>query len=108
MAKSELLDEIRELFEAAHADVDRSAVVMFCDFAANWLETAGVLGVGHTANGLALRMRDGSEKLLVVLDNTGAAVTDTPAVGIGVNSVSARQGIGGGESPSVRITGRAQ
>lgn len=107
MAKSELLDAIREDFLATGPDLGRGAIDEFCSFAADWLAKAGILGVGHTANGLALRMRDGSEKLLVAID-TEPSVADTPAVGIGVGGVSARQGIGGGESPSVRITGRAQ
>jgi hypothetical protein len=107
MAKSELLDAIRDAFEIAQPSVDALAISAFCDFAADWLAKVGILGVGHTANGLALRLRDGSEKLLVNID-TAPDIADTPAVGIGVNGVSARQGIGGGESPSIRITGRAQ
>jgi|LakMenEpi03Aug12_release.lakeMendotaPanAssembly.Ray.scaffolds.fasta_scaffold1490118_1 hypothetical protein len=107
MAKSELLDAIRDAFEIAQPSVDALAISAFCDFAADWLARAGILGVGHTANGLALRMRDGSEKLLVNLE-LEPTVADTPAVGIGVNGVSARQGIGGGEAPSIRITGRSQ
>lgn len=107
MVKSELLDAIREDFLTAHPDSGQSDVAMFCAFAADWLANAGILGVGHTANGLALRMRDGSEKLLVTLE-TALDAADTPAVGIGTGGTSARQGIGGGEAPSVRITGRAQ
>lgn len=108
MARSELLEKIRDEYYAAHKLDSSAAIAVFLDFAAIWLANAGILGVGHTANGLALRMRDGSEMLLVETE-TAPSVADTAAVAIGSGGgVSARQGIGGGESPSVRITGRAQ
>lgn len=102
MAKSELLDAIREDFLAAGHIVDTCTLAAFCDFAADWLAKAGVVGVGHTASGLALRLADGTEKVLISVDAPLTSV-DTPAVAIGRGGNSARQGIGGGDT-SVSIT----
>jgi hypothetical protein len=102
MAQSELLDAILNDFLAAGASVTGASVSDFCAFAADWLAKAGIVGVGHTTAGLALRLADGTEKVLVAVD---AALTsaDTPAVAIGRGGNSARHGIGGGDT-SVSIT----
>lgn len=104
MAKSELLNAIRDDFLAAHIDMAPPSVDAFCAFAAEWLAKAGIVGVGHTASGLALRFGDGSEKLLFSQDQAWEH-TDTPAVQLATTGVSARQGIGG-DAQAVRITGR--
>lgn len=36
----------------------------FCAYAENWLRDKGVIGVGHTAEGLAVRLTSGEEYLL--------------------------------------------
>lgn len=102
MAKSELLDAICEDFLASGNICDTCTLDAFRDFAADWLAKAGILGVGHTASGLALRLADGTEKVLIVVD-APAGSADTPAVAIGRGGNSARQGIGGGDT-SVSIT----
>lgn len=104
MPKSELLEKIREDYFAAHPAADVAAVNDFCAHFVNWLTATGVVGVGHTPNGLALRFADGREFGLLFLDSElGAA--DTPSVAIATSGAGARQGISG-ESPSVRITAR--
>lgn len=104
MAKSELLDAIRDAFELKCPDVDAIAVGAFCEFATDWMAKAGIVGVGHTANGLALRFGDGSEKLLFNQEPV-AISADTPSIQLATSGVSARQGIGG-DAQSVQITGR--
>jgi len=40
------------------------ALSAFCVYATAWLKNAGIIGLGHTSTGMALRLRDGSEILL--------------------------------------------
>ena len=63
MAKSELLDMIREAFTAAHPE--EHSIDAFCAFATDWLASRGIAGIGHLGSGLALRFRDGSELGLI-------------------------------------------
>lgn len=50
-----------------------NAIEVFCAYAADWLRKRGVVGVGHSASGLALRFTDGAE--LDLLENTTAGVS---------------------------------
>ena len=102
MVKSELLEDIREEYLQAHPEIAVGPVDDFCQFVVTWLAENGVVGVGHTPSGLALRLADGTEKVLVSVDAPLNSV-DTPAMAIGRGGVSARQGIGGGDT-SVSIT----
>jgi hypothetical protein len=103
VAKSELVESIRDAYFATHTDVSAAPVDHFCQFVVGWLSEHGVVGVGHTSSGLALRMTDGTEKLLISLD-VGNVGVDTPAVGIGTGGkASAREGIGCSDT-SVSIT----
>lgn len=102
MAKSELLEDIREEFLKANPEIAIGPVDDFYQYIVTWLAEHGVVGVGHTPSGLALRLADGTEKVLVSVDAPLNSV-DTPAVAIGRGGNSARQGIGGGDT-SVSIT----
>lgn len=104
MLKSELLDAVREDFFVAHPDTPAEPVTNFCNYVVSWLAKTGVVGVGHTPDGIALRLADGRELGLLFLD-AAPSTADTPAVSIASSGVSARQGVSG-ESPSIRITGR--
>lgn len=65
MAKSELLKEILNDYCAQDEHKFEEAVLQnFCDYAAEWLAKRGIIGMGHTAEGLALRLSDGSERVL--------------------------------------------
>lgn len=108
MVKSELVDEIRDAYLKANPDIKTGAILgvdldHFCKFITNWLAEQGVVGVGHAANGLALRLADGREIGLLSAD-VELPTADTPAVSLTKVGVSARQGIGGGDT-SVRVTG---
>lgn len=64
MANSDLLEEIMRDYCEAYPDMAKGAVAHFCSYAADWFSGKGIVGLGHTAEGLALRFTDGSEKLL--------------------------------------------
>lgn len=104
MAKSEVLDAIREDFRASGAVCDTCTVAAFCDFAADWLAKAGVLGVGHTASGLALRLADGRELGLITPDEAPAP----PSIAVGISTGGGGSVRSGGsiEQPGISITGR--
>lgn len=104
MAKSELVDAIREDFLASGAAVDTCTLAAFCDFATDWLDKKGVQGVGMQDAGLALRFADGSQLGLITPD-VQSTTADTPAVGINApQRIDPRTILG--DSPSVGITGR--
>ena len=64
MANSDLLEEIMRDYCEAYPETEKGALTHFCSYAADWFSTKGIVGLGHTAEGLALRLADGSEKLL--------------------------------------------
>lgn len=104
MAKSALVDAVLEDYLQAHPGHTGDTAAEFCEFMTQWLANKSVVGVGHSASGLALRLADGSE--IGLLDTAPLELTaDTPAVALTRGGVSARQGISGGDT-SVRITNK--
>lgn len=61
------------------------ALSAFCVYATAWLKTAGIIGLGHTPAGMALRLRDGSEILLT--GGEDLPFSNSPAVNITGNAV---------------------
>lgn len=64
MPASEVLNNILDDFTAKKPELVSDQLRAFCEYAATWLATNGVVGVGHTPNGIALRLSDGRELLL--------------------------------------------
>lgn len=79
MAKSVILDEILADYctKADEHKFQEGMLRAFCDFAADWLASKGIIGMGHTAEGLALRLADGSERIL--FSSELLSPTTTPA-----------------------------
>lgn len=103
--KSELVDAIRNDYLQAKHSVSGGVIDHFCEFMTKWLAEKGVVGVGHSASGLALRLADGREIGLLSVE-IAPNTADTPAVSLTKGGVSARQGIGGGADTGFRITGK--
>jgi hypothetical protein len=76
-----------------------NAAKEFCDFAAQWLQTSGVVGVGHTVSGLSMRMANGSEYLLFS-PAANEQISFMPAIGITGNSGGAVRAAGPQEAAS--------
>jgi len=74
---SPLLAQICKDFIDAHMlrIEQANSVEIFCAYAVEWLKKRGIVGVGHTASGLALRFADGAELDLFA----NAAVADVAA-----------------------------
>jgi hypothetical protein len=99
--KNDLLTSLSEEYARAHSDADIAAVNAFCVFARDWLQQRGVIGVGHTTEGISLRFADNTEFQLVSVESgtdVGGAFSITGQAGksdrVSVNS------------NSVSITGR--
>jgi hypothetical protein len=58
-----------------------NAIEAFCAYAADWLKKRGVVGVGHVASGLALRLADGTELGLLENTTSTAAPDSVPLTG---------------------------
>lgn len=84
MAKSELLEKIREDFFAARCGVP-TTIDTFCDFAVKWMSERGIAGVGHLSGGLSLRFRDGTE--LALLSPEEAPQMPTVAVSLSAHKI---------------------
>ena len=104
MAKSELVDQIREDYLAANQDLAVGPVDAFCAFMVSWLSNKPIVGIGMSAGGMALRMADGQEVGLITPDETPAP----PSVAVGISTGGGGSVRSGGsiESPGVAITGR--
>jgi hypothetical protein len=105
MQEKKLLDAIRDEYATANpgAVVEGGVINHFCEFANNWLLTKGVVGVGQTVDGFAIRFSDGSEYILAA--NTPTDVTPGAPVQI-TGQASRNQRTMPDTTRSVNITGR--
>ena len=87
MLEKEILTQILEQYEEEHKPKKTAAkgIQDFCAYATKWFSNRGVIGVGHTTDGIALRFADGRELLLCRTTPTnpdmGAAVSLSGAGG---------------------------
>jgi hypothetical protein len=103
VAKSELIEEIREAYLSANPDAAAATIDHFCEFVTRWLAEKPIVGVGMSASGMALRLADGTEIGLL----TPAAVPALPDVAVGISTTGGSVRSGGSiEQPAISITGR--
>lgn len=105
MPESEVLNKILADFTAGNPETAMEPVKIFCKYAATWLSSRGVVGLGHTAAGMALRFADGQELLLFVPPKEIRPILPAGAIPI-TGTASKISKPGTGDSPSVAITGR--
>jgi len=104
VAKSALIDSVRDDYLKANPDACPEKVARFCQYMTDWLAARGIVGIGHIDQGLALRMSDGSEIGLVAYE-TQPGSAQTPPVNITTVKATPRTGILG-DSPAHQITGQ--
>lgn len=63
MQKNTLLSNILADFLKENPDTNVDAVQEFCDYAEGWFRKSGIIGLGCTADGMALRLADAQEIL---------------------------------------------
>jgi hypothetical protein len=98
-----LLNAIRDDYATESAAEFTHVVDAFCSFADKWLRKKGVVGLGQTTEGFAIRFADGSELLLAI--NTEETEADSNAFSI-TGLASRRQNVMPDTTRSVNITGR--
>ena len=104
MPASEVLNSILSDFTAKKPELVSAQLRAFCDYAAMWLATNSVVGVGPTPNGLSLRFADGRELLL--FEPLAELVIPVPGdIGITGQQSKITKPVAG-DSPSFQITGR--
>ena len=104
MPASEVLNNILDDFTAKKPELVSDQLKAFCEYAATWLATNSVVGVGHTQNGLALRFADGRELLLFA--PLPELVIQVPGdIGITGTQSKITKPVAG-DFPSFQITGR--
>ena len=106
MPESEVLTKILDDFTAGNPDTAHDAVKTFCQYAATWLSSRGVVGLGHTTSGMSLRFADGQELLLFVPPETAQPQQPNSEVAITGTASKISKPITG-DSPSFAITGRS-
>jgi hypothetical protein len=106
MLESEVLNKILEDFTGGKPESASDQVRAFCAYAATWLSARGIVGLGHTASGMALRFADGQELLFFVPPKEIAVQLPTDAVEITGAAGSKITKPALGDSPSFQITGR--
>ena len=107
MPKSEVMAKILDDYTAGtNAELATPELQAFCDYAAAWLASHGIVGLGMAQAGMSLRFADGAELLLFV-PTTGRDAQ------VPQDAISITGGTGGqitkpivGDSASVSITGR--
>jgi hypothetical protein len=104
MPESEVLNNILADFTANKPELVSDQLKAFCEYAAVWLATNSVVGVGHTQSGLALRFADGRELLLFA--PAPELIIPVPGdINITGNQTKITKSAGS-DSPSFQITGR--
>jgi hypothetical protein len=105
LQENELLSQILSDYTAENPAAANDIIVStFCRYFSAWLVEHPVIGVGVTANGVALRLADGRELLL----SAGAEPADTQPTASPFN-ITGNSGSGItrgtlGDTPSVSIT----
>jgi hypothetical protein len=102
--KSELLKKVLTDYCAQNEELrfQEELLAAFCDYAADWFKQRGVVGVGHTPAGIAIRFADSSEYTLFKTDEETSFAT--PVFVTGVASKVTRPA--GDSAASFPITGR--
>lgn len=105
MQKKEILSLILDSFLSNREQPAGTVAELhdFCAYATKWLADRGVVGVGHSNSGLALRFSDGEEAPLFVVQQEEPI--NLPAVSITGNSGGSVRGAGAVADNSVKITG---
>ena len=104
MLESEVLKKILEDFTASNPELVTEPLRTFCQYAATWLSSRGIVGVGHTADGMALRFADGQE-LLFFTPPTEVKI-QLPTDDVSITGTAAKITKPMIDSPSFNITGR--
>jgi hypothetical protein len=63
MQKNTVLSKILADFSTENPDNNIDQLQAFCDYAENWFRAQGVVGLGFTQDGMALRFSDAKELL---------------------------------------------
>jgi hypothetical protein len=102
MAENALLNVIREAYAEKYQDNTTAVISHFCEFANDWLVKKGVVGVGQTTEGFAIRFADGAEHILA----TSAPAEITPGAPVSITGLASRnQRVVPDSTRSVPITG---
>lgn len=106
MPANDVLSKICADYTAANPEVDVAPAQLFCAYAAKWLLDRGVVGLGHTDNGMALRFADGEELPLFAREIPAELPAARGVFNITGNAGSKITKPTLGDAPSVQITGR--
>jgi hypothetical protein len=109
MPINEMLAKILSDYLAANPQdsYDAGVLHLFCEYATKWLNDAGLVGVGHTTNGMSLRFSDGSEYVLTAAPTAEVPVANMPAFSITGNNGGSVRSTGAIQDSSVRIVGNS-
>jgi hypothetical protein len=106
MPEKNVLSKIGADYLEANPEASAEKVQLFCEYAAKWLLDRGVVGLGHTDNGMALRFADGEELMLFSRDVSAELPAAKGVMSITGNNVSKITKPILGDSASFQITAR--
>lgn len=106
MPARDVLSNIGADYIANTPDASTEKVQAFCAYASKWLLDRGVVGLGHTDNGMALRFADGEELLLFSRELSADLPAAKGVLGITGNATSKVTQPILGDSVSFQITAR--
>ena len=106
MQKSEVLAKILDDYTNGSATLRTPELEAFCEYAAAWLSSHGVVGLGMAQAGMALRFADGAELTLFVPPTELEIQVPQDAINVTGNAGSKIVKPILGDSASFSITGR--
>ena len=103
MQKTTVLNKILADFAAEHEKSNVDSLKEFCDYAERWLQSAGIAGMGYTADGWALKFSDTAEYLFFPL----APYSFDVGAGVSISGTAERKNTQLSDmASSFQITGR--
>ena len=104
MLESEVLNKILDDFTASNPELVTEQLQTFCRYAATWLSSRGIVGVGHTVDGMSIRFADGQE--LLFFTPPKEVKLQLPTGDVSITGSTAKITKPMIDSPSFNITGR--
>jgi hypothetical protein len=107
MPENKMFAKILSDYLAQNKTNDKTAAQLkkFCDYASNWFVNTGLIGLGHTTNGMSLRFANGDEYILMASAPAVDVQAEMPAFAVTGNNAGGVRGVGPMQDSSIKITG---
>lgn len=107
MPENEMFAKILSDYLAQNKTSEKNAAQLkkFCEYVSAWFVDKGLIGLGHTVNGMCLRFANGDEYVLMSAPPAVDVQSEMPAFAVTGNNAGGVRGGGPMQDSSIKITG---